>query len=125
MSYVKGRSLRPFGRLWWDETVPTVLTRAKPHNQKILHPGQDRVLSVRENARLQGFPDYYRMWGSIKQKYMQVGNAVAVPVARALGYSLGQALQGRSEGSDPSLFVLPKSFTSLGQSEVPAGEVVE
>lgn len=24
---------RPFGRLWWDETVPTVVTRAEPHNQ--------------------------------------------------------------------------------------------
>jgi hypothetical protein len=24
---------RPFGRLWWDETVSTVVTRAEPHNQ--------------------------------------------------------------------------------------------
>ena len=24
---------RPFGRLWWDEIVPTVVTRAEPHNQ--------------------------------------------------------------------------------------------
>ncbi len=24
---------RPFGRLWWDEIVPTVVTRAQPHNQ--------------------------------------------------------------------------------------------
>ena len=24
---------RPFARLWWDETVPTVVTRAEPHNQ--------------------------------------------------------------------------------------------
>ena len=27
--------LRPFGRLWGDETVPTVVTRAEPHNQVI------------------------------------------------------------------------------------------
>lgn len=27
---------RPFGRLWWDETVPTVVTRAEPHNQVAL-----------------------------------------------------------------------------------------
>ncbi|TVU13618.1 hypothetical protein EJB05_37038, partial [Eragrostis curvula] len=60
MSFIKGRSLKPFGRLWWDETVPTVVTRAEPHNQIILHPDQARVLTVRENARLQGFPDYYR-----------------------------------------------------------------
>jgi DNA (cytosine-5)-methyltransferase 1 len=36
--------------------------------QIILHPNQDRVLTVRENARLQGFPDYYRLIGPIKEK---------------------------------------------------------
>ncbi|XP_047095806.1 DNA (cytosine-5)-methyltransferase CMT3-like [Lolium rigidum] len=132
MSFVGGKSKKPFGRLWKDETVATVVTRAEPHNQIILHPDQDRVLSVRENARLQGFPDYYRMWGPIKQKYIQVGNAVAIPVARALGYSLGQAYKGNSEGLDQALFVLPNSFTSLGQAAVPdvnihspVGELVE
>nr|CAB3496568.1 unnamed protein product [Digitaria exilis] len=110
MSFIKGKSLKPFGRLWWDETVPTVVTRAEPHNQIILHPSQARVLTIRENARLQGFPDYYRLFGPIKQKYMQVGNAVAVPVARALGYSLGMAYLGRLDGDGP-LIKLPKSFT--------------
>ncbi|KQJ98774.1 DNA (cytosine-5)-methyltransferase CMT3 [Brachypodium distachyon] len=133
MSFIKGRSLKPFGRLWWDETVSTVVTRAEPHNQIILHPNQARVLSVRENARLQGFPDYYRMNGPIKEKYIQVGNAVAVPVARALGYSLGQAYQGEMESTGP-LFTLPASFTNVGQTEelarassvgIPVGEVVE
>ncbi|EEE50451.1 hypothetical protein OsJ_30466 [Oryza sativa Japonica Group] len=133
MSFIKGRSLKPFGRLWWDETVPTVVTRAEPHNQIILHPNQARVLTVRENARLQGFPDYYKMFGPIKEKYIQVGNAVAVPVARALGYSLGLAYQRESEGSSP-LFVLPDSFTEVGRQAAPArassvgipvGEVVE
>ncbi|TVU00580.1 hypothetical protein EJB05_53991 [Eragrostis curvula] len=131
MSFIKGRSLKPFGRLWWDETVPTVVTRAEPHNQIILHPDQARVLTVRENARLQGFPDYYRLFGPIKEKYIQVGNAVAVPVARALGHCLGQAYLGESDGSDP-LCVLPDSFTAVGQhvarassDSIPAGEGFE
>ncbi|PWZ45644.1 DNA (cytosine-5)-methyltransferase 1 [Zea mays] len=134
MSFIKGKSLKPFGRLWWDETVPTVVTRAEPHNQVIIHPTQARVLTIRENARLQGFPDYYRLFGPIKEKYIQVGNAVAVPVARALGYCLGQAYLGESEGSDP-LYQLPPSFTSVGGRTAgqaraspvgtPAGEVVE
>lgn len=93
ISFVKGRSLKPFGRLWWDETVPTVVTRAEPHNQAVLHPEQDRVLSIRENARLQGFPDHYKLDGTVKERYIQVGNAVAVPVARALGFALGMAIQ--------------------------------
>lgn len=37
--------------------------------QKILHPVQDRVLSIRENARLQGFPDYYKLCGPVKERY--------------------------------------------------------
>ncbi|KAF9587321.1 hypothetical protein IFM89_001069, partial [Coptis chinensis] len=41
--------------------------RAEPHNQIILHPEQDRVLTVRENARLQGFPDFYQLCGPTKE----------------------------------------------------------
>uniref|UniRef100_A0A7N0TGQ3 DNA (cytosine-5-)-methyltransferase n=1 Tax=Kalanchoe fedtschenkoi TaxID=63787 RepID=A0A7N0TGQ3_KALFE len=108
VKFVGGTSLKPFGRLWWDEIVPTVVTRAEPHNQVILHPEQDRVLTVRENARLQGFPDYYKLYGPTKERYMQVGNAVAVPVARALGYCLGHSFGG-SVGIHP-LFILPEKF---------------
>ncbi|KAK2968575.1 hypothetical protein RJ640_006766, partial [Escallonia rubra] len=101
MSYIKGYSSKPFGRLWWDQTVPTVVTRAEPHNQVILHPEQDRVLTIRENARLQGFPDYYQLVGPVKQRYIQVGNAVAVPVARALGYALGLAFTSSCDSANP------------------------
>ncbi|KAK4478115.1 hypothetical protein RD792_017393 [Penstemon davidsonii] len=108
MTFVGGTSSKPFGRLWWDETVPTVVTRAEPHNQVILHPSQDRVLTIRENARLQGFPDYYQLLGPIKERYIQVGNAVAVPVARALGFSLAMALKGVS--GDGPLLTLPENY---------------
>jgi DNA (cytosine-5)-methyltransferase 1 len=44
-------------------------------------------------------------------RYIQVGNAVAVPVARALGYSLGQAYQqGEFSGDQTPLFELPGNF---------------
>ncbi|CAH9103468.1 unnamed protein product [Cuscuta epithymum] len=111
MTLVRGTTTAPFARLWWDEIVPTVVTRALPHNRAILHPEQDRVLTVRENARLQGFPDYYKLCGPIKERYIQVGNAVAVPVARALGYSLAMAFKGES-GTKP-LFILPEGFAEV------------
>ncbi|TMX03560.1 hypothetical protein EJD97_015750 [Solanum chilense] len=111
MTFVRGTSQKPFGRLWWDEIVSTVVTRAEPHNQSVLHPVQDRVLTIRENARLQGFPDYYKLTGPIKERYIQVGNAVAVPVARALGYSLALALKGLSR--DQPLLTLPPNFPCL------------
>nr|AGL07780.1 chromomethylase [Phalaenopsis aphrodite subsp. formosana] len=119
MSFIKGKSTKPFGRLWWDETVPTVVTHAEPHNQVILHPEQDRVLTIRENARLQGFPDHYKLCGPIKERYIQVGNAVAVPVSRALGYSLGRAFQGLS-GEEP-VYTLPANFPHFG---IAAGEAM-
>eukprot|EP01018_Ginkgo_biloba_P035156 Gb_03787 [translate_table: standard] len=98
----------PFGRLWWDEIVGTVVTRAEPHNQAILHPEQDRVLTIRENARIQGFPDYYRLFGPVKERYIQVGNAVAIPVAKALGYELGLAIQKQCQSS--AVAELPRDF---------------
>lgn len=44
-------------------------------------------------------------------RYIQVGNAVAVPVARALGYALGLAAQGSV--SDGPLFTLPPKFPNM------------
>ncbi|KAL2540844.1 DNA (cytosine-5)-methyltransferase CMT3 [Abeliophyllum distichum] len=117
MTFVRGTSSKPFGRLWWDETIPTVVTRAEPHNQTIVHPVQDRVLTIRENARLQGFPDYYKLLGPIKERYIQVGNAVAVPVARALGYALALALKGLP-GDEP-LFTLPEEFPKIADATSP------
>ncbi|XP_020258733.1 LOW QUALITY PROTEIN: DNA (cytosine-5)-methyltransferase 3-like [Asparagus officinalis] len=105
MSFINGKSLKPFGRLWWDETVATVVTRLEPHNQIIIHPEQDRVLFIRENARLQGIPDDYRLFGPVKERYIQVGIAVAVPVSRALRYALGLAYL-RKANEEPAV-VLP------------------
>ncbi|KAK1267029.1 DNA (cytosine-5)-methyltransferase 1 [Acorus gramineus] len=115
ITFVKGKSSKPFGRLWWDETVATVVTRAEPHNQIIIHPVQDRVLTIRENARLQGFPDWYKLFGPIKERYIQVGNAVAVPVAQGLGYALGMAVKGLN--SEGHVMTLSKSFSTLRRTE--------
>ncbi|KAK1379049.1 DNA (Cytosine-5)-methyltransferase CMT2 [Heracleum sosnowskyi] len=110
-TFEKGKSKRPFARLWWDETVGTVVTFPSCHNMAVLHPEQDRVLTLREFARLQGFPDYYRFCGTVKERYCQVGNAVAVSVSRALGYALGMAFQ-KLDGDGP-LLKLPPKFSYL------------
>ncbi|KAJ8538742.1 hypothetical protein K7X08_030038 [Anisodus acutangulus] len=110
-NFEHGKSKRPFARLWWDETVATLVTFPNHRAQAILHPEQDRVLTIREYARLQGFPDFYRFTGTLKERYCQVGNAVAVPVGRALGYALGLAYQ-RLAGNEP-LIKLPPKFSFL------------
>ncbi|KAL7602369.1 hypothetical protein Lser_V15G24618 [Lactuca serriola] len=106
-TFEKGRFRRPFARLWWDENVSTVLTIPKS-SQPTLHLEQDRVLTVRECARLQGFPNHYRFCGNVKERYCQVGNVVAVSVSKTLGYALGIAF-GKLSG-DEALMTLPPGF---------------
>ncbi|XP_024958734.1 DNA (cytosine-5)-methyltransferase CMT2-like [Cynara cardunculus var. scolymus] len=107
-TFEKGKSKRPFSRIWWDENVPTVVTFPNLHSQRAIHPEQDRVLTIREYARLQGFPDHYRFCGTVKERYCQVGNAVAVFVSKTLGYALGMAFQKLS--GDEALMTLPPDF---------------
>ncbi|XP_015277287.1 PREDICTED: DNA (cytosine-5)-methyltransferase 1, partial [Gekko japonicus] len=55
---------------------------------RVLHPEQHRVVSVRECARSQGFPDTYRLFGNVLDKHRQVGNAVPPPLAKAIGLDI-------------------------------------
>lgn len=50
----------------------------------LVHPWKDRGLSVREAARLQSFPDWFRFAGSIGFQQQQVGNAVPPLLAKAI-----------------------------------------
>lgn len=78
-----------YGRLRRRGLASTVLTKCDPHWGAYVHPTQNRTISVREAARLQGFPDSFGFAGSSTLKhYNQVGNAVPVPLAKALGHRL-------------------------------------
>ena len=75
-----------YGRLSRTGLASTLLTKCDPHWGAYVHPTQDRTISVREAARLQGFPDSFEFDGNnLGAHYEQVGNAVPVPVARAIG----------------------------------------
>ena len=74
-----------YGRLHPDALCSTVLTKCDPHWGSFFHPTQNRVISVREAARIQSFPDCYLFSGSITQQYEQVGNAVPPLLGKAIG----------------------------------------
>ena len=74
---------------FFDTTVTFPDPSAK--QGRVLHPDQHRLVSVRECARSQGFPDSFSFYGSIKDKHKQIGNAVPPPLGKAVGYELIKA----------------------------------
>lgn len=74
-----------FRRLAWDKPSPTITGRANRKGSALCHPDASRPLSVRECARIQGFPDSWQFQGSMNQQYLQVGNAVPVALGAAIG----------------------------------------
>jgi DNA (cytosine-5)-methyltransferase 1 len=74
---------RRYRRMTWDGIPRSVITRFRdPKSGEYTHPDQDRTISIREAARLQGFPDRFIFHGDRSSQYDQVGNAV--PTARPL-----------------------------------------
>ena len=72
-----------YGRLKWDEPSYTIATYFnRVGNGCNLHPSQHRVMSTREAARLQSFPDDFVFKGSKASQYKQIGNAVPPILAR-------------------------------------------
>ena len=81
--------------LVWDEPSGSLLVGSsvgggRPH----IHPQEPRVITVREAARLQDFPDEWVFAGTVTAQYRLTGNAVPVSLARAVGLSLRKAMAG-------------------------------
>jgi DNA (cytosine-5)-methyltransferase 1 len=81
-----------FGRLNWDGTFNAIMSKVEPYWGRVIHPEQDRLISARECARAQGFPDRVHFQGSLAEVYKQIGNAVPVPLARAIGAAICENL---------------------------------
>jgi len=90
-----------YGRLSKSGLCSTILTKCDPHWGSFFHPVADRVISVREAARIQSFPDHFEFLGSMTEQYRQVGNAVPPLLARAVGETL-QSLLAKSECQVPA-----------------------
>lgn len=88
---------RRYGRLHPEDVSGTVLTKCDPHWGSFFHYEQDRVISAREAARIQSFPDWFIFTGSLTEQYRQIGNAVPPLLARALADHLAELLQVRAE----------------------------
>ena len=78
-----------YRRLRWHECAPTV---ANVRKSVIIHPRDNRILSVREAARIQSFPDSHRFYGGIVAVQQQVADAVPPLLAGVIGDLVYKAL---------------------------------
>lgn len=75
-----------YGRLDWDKPSGTVVAGIKKITcGRFFHPSDSRLLTVREAARLQSFPDDYRFLGGLIDQYTVVGNAVPPKFSEFIG----------------------------------------
>ena len=80
-----------YRRLSYDQPSPTLVTSPVQKATMMCHPTQDRPLSIQEYARIQQFPSDWVFMGTNAAKYRQIGNAVPVGLAQALGWAVRSA----------------------------------
>lgn len=76
-------------RLTWDGQCPTLRAgtgsdRGSFQSVRPIHPDEPRVITVREAARLQGFPDRFRFHPTIWHSYRMIGNSVSPFMSKAI-----------------------------------------
>lgn len=86
--YLGGGKTGMARRLSWDEPSLTLVCTPAQKQTERCHPEENRPLTTREYARIQTFPDDWKFAGSDSQIYKQIGNAVPVNLALAIGKSI-------------------------------------
>jgi DNA (cytosine-5)-methyltransferase 1 len=86
-----------YRRLNSHEPSPTLVTSPIQKATMLCHPTELRPLSVREYARIQEFPDDWIFEGKTSDCYRQIGNAVPIPLGKAIGQMLKSVVLGNAQ----------------------------
>ena len=86
-----------YRRLSYSQPSPTIVTSPVQKATMMCHPTRDRPLSVKEYARIQQFPEDWKITGTLSNQYKQIGNAVPVGLAEAVGNALVATATGTAE----------------------------
>lgn len=86
--YLGGGKTGMARRLSMDEPSLTLTCAPAQKQTERCHPTENRPLTVREYARIQTFPDNWMFEGNLSDQYKQIGNAVPVNLAFAIGRAL-------------------------------------
>ena len=111
-------------RMSWDEPCLTLTCAPAQKQTERCHPEETRPLTVREYARIQTFPDEWKFAGSLTSQYKQIGNAVPVNLAYAMGRSLIRLLNA-IENKYPTVDTELVNYRRIAQfvnSELPLDE---
>ncbi len=73
------REYKQYMRLHPMRMASTIMGKSR-----FIHPYEDRMITVREQARLMGYPDHHVFHGNINEQYNQVGESVPPPLAKAI-----------------------------------------
>jgi DNA (cytosine-5)-methyltransferase 1 len=92
-----------YKRLSWHSVARTITAHLAKDGYWYVHPSQARTLSIREAARLQTFPDWFRFAGHPTAQFRQIGNAVPPALGRAIGQRVVAALDTTGEPSTSSI----------------------
>ena len=77
-----------------DRPCRTITAHLRMDCHSHIHPEQIRAITPREAARIQSFPDSWNFAGKMNDIYKQIGNAVPVNLAKCVGESIMNALNG-------------------------------
>jgi DNA (cytosine-5)-methyltransferase 1 len=86
-------------RLDWRGQCPTLRAgtgsdRGSYQSVRPIHPEHDRVITVREAARLQGFPDRHMFHPTTWHSFRMIGNSVSPIIARAIFGAIAERFDG-------------------------------
>lgn len=86
--YLGGGKTGMARRLSMDEPSLTLVCSPAQKQTERCHPIETRPLNIREYARIQTFPDNWKFMGKMSDQYKQIGNAVPVNLAYAIGRAI-------------------------------------
>lgn len=81
-------------RLHWDRPSPTVCKTIRPGQAGLLHPAENRYLSIGELKRVCSFPDEFELFGAFEEQWGRLGNAVPPLLMKAIAESMHKQLRG-------------------------------
>lgn len=101
--YDAGKFPNKWRKMWRGQPARTLMAHLGKDSYSHIHydSRQARTISVREAARLQSFPDGFRLSGTMNPAFKQIGNAVPPLLARAIATHMMQALRQAANNREP------------------------